>query len=592
MAIETIPALFLHAVKTHKRKDAFRYKKSGRYVDISHDRTMDMVDKASLGITALGLVKGDRIALLSENRFEWVVADLAILSAGCINVPVYPTLPSGHIEYILKDSEARAIFVSNTEQLEKIQAIRGDLPNLKHVIVLEAEGAGDDAVSLDDLVAKGAAQSGSPDYESRISTIGKYDWASILYTSGTTGSPKGVILNQWNFVSNVTAVLDVLSLGNTDSCLSFLPLSHVFERTGGYYAMMLGGASIAYAESIDTVAQNLQEVHPTILVSVPRLYEKMYGRILDAVTGGSGLKKQLFFWAIGVGRVYVRQKLENRISPLVKMQYKLAMALVLKKLKGRTGGRLRFFVSGGAPLAREIAEFFYAAGLPILEGYGLTETSPVITLNTFDHFKFGTVGRPVPGVEVRIAEDGEICTRGPNIMLGYYKKPDLTSEVMKDGWFYTGDIGYLDEKGFLTITDRKKDIIVTAGGKNIAPQPIENLLKTSKYIDQVVLIGDKRKFISALVVPNFENLHAFADAAGVPYQSNSDLIEHKKVFEKIRDELEEKSQHLAGFERIKKFILVEKDFTVEGGELTPTLKVKRKVVENKFQKAIDALYSE
>lgn len=592
MAIETIPALFLHAVKTHKRKDAFRYKKSGRYVDISHDRTMDMVDKASLGITALGLVKGDRIALLSENRFEWVVADLAILSAGCINVPVYPTLPSGHIEYILKDSEARAIFVSNTEQLEKIQAIRGDLPNLKHVIVLETEGAGDDAVSLDDLVTKGAAQSGSPDYESRISTIGKYDWASILYTSGTTGSPKGVILNQWNFVSNVTAVLDVLSLGNTDSCLSFLPLSHVFERTGGYYAMMLGGASIAYAESIDTVAQNLQEVHPTILVSVPRLYEKMYGRILDAVTGGSGLKKQLFFWAIGVGRVYVRQKLENRISPLVKMQYKLAMALVLKKLKGRTGGRLRFFVSGGAPLAREIAEFFYAAGLPILEGYGLTETSPVITLNTFDHFKFGTVGRPVPGVEVRIAEDGEICTRGPNIMLGYYKKPDLTSEVMKDGWFYTGDIGYLDEKGFLTITDRKKDIIVTAGGKNIAPQPIENLLKTSKYIEQVVLIGDKRKFISALVVPNFENLHAFADAARVPYQSNSDLIEHKKVFEKIRDEIEEKSQHLAGFERIKKFILVEKDFTVEGGELTPTLKVKRKVVENKFQKAIDALYSE
>ncbi|MCZ6765578.1 MAG: long-chain fatty acid--CoA ligase, partial [bacterium] len=466
MAIETIPALFLHAVRTHKRKDAFRYKKAGKYVDISHDQTLDLVDKASLGITALGLAKGDRIALLSENRFEWVVADLAILSAGCINVPVYPTLPSGHIEYILKDSEARTIFVSNAEQLEKIQAIRSNLPNLQHVIVLEAAGTSDDTISLDDLIAKGAAQSGSPDYESRISTIGKYDWASILYTSGTTGSPKGVILNQWNFVSNVTAVLKVLSVGNTDSCLSFLPLSHVFERTGGYYAMMLGGASIAYAESIETVAQNLQEVHPTILVSVPRLYEKMYGRILDAVTAGSGLKKQLFFWAIGVGRIYVRQKLENRISPPVKMQYKLAMGLVLKKLKGRTGGRLRFFVSGGAPLAREIAEFFYAAGLPILEGYGLTETSPVITLNTFDHFKFGTVGRPLPGVEVRIAEDGEICARGPNIMLGYYKKPDLTSEVMKDGWFHTGDIGYLDEKGFLTITDRKKDIIVTAGGKN------------------------------------------------------------------------------------------------------------------------------
>jgi len=592
MAIETIPSLFLHAVRTYRRKDAFRYKNAGKYIDVSHDETMDLVDKASVGISALGLAKGDRIALLSENRFEWVVADLSILSAGCINVPVYPTLPSGHVEYILKDSEARAVFVSTAEQFEKIREIRGNLPNLQHVIILEPGVTGEGAMSLKDLVTKGAAKSGEPDYEERISTIGKYDWASIIYTSGTTGNPKGVILNHWNFVSNVTAALDILSLDNTDSCLSFLPLSHVFERTGGYYAMMYGGASIAYAESIDTVAQNLLEVHPTILVSVPRLYEKMYARILDAVTSGSGLKKQLFFWAISVGRTYVHQKLEDRITPMVNMQYKIATALVFKKLKGRTGGRLRFFVSGGAPLAREIAEFFYAAGLPILEGYGLTETSPVITLNTFEHFKFGTVGRPVPGVEVRIADDGEICAKGPNIMLGYYKKPDMTSEVLKDGWFHTGDIGYLDEKGFLTITDRKKDIIVTAGGKNIAPQPIENLLKTSKYIDQAVLIGDKRKFVCALVVPNFENLRAFADAAGISYLDDSDLIKDAKVVEKIHDEMEEKSQHLAGFERIKQFILVEKDFTIEGGELTPTLKVKRKVVEKKFQSEIDALYSE
>jgi long-chain acyl-CoA synthetase len=458
------------------------------------------------------------------------------------------------------------------------------------VIAFDGDAVGEEVISLDDLVKKGAEFTTEQSFEQRIATIGKYDWASIIYTSGTTGDPKGVILNHWNFVSNVLAALSCIGLGASDRCLSFLPLSHVFERTAGYYAMLCGGASIAYAESIEKVGDNMREVSPTIVVSVPRLYEKIYARILDAVTAGSHLKKNMFFWALDVGKMYVNQKIEKRLKGGVKLKYKIATKLVFRKLQARTGGKLRFFVSGGAPLARDIAEFFYAAGLPILEGYGLTETSPLITVNTFDHFRFGTVGRPAPGVEVKIEDDGEIVCRGPNVMLGYYKKPDLTREVLDGPWFHTGDIGYLDDDGFLTITDRKKDILVTAGGKNVAPQPIENLLKTSKYISQAVLIGNSRKFISALVVPNFENVRTFADAAGIPYHDDTDLAKNEKVHKKIYEEIEEKSQHLASFERIKKFVLAAKDFSVEDNELTPTLKVKRKIIEKKFEKEIDALY--
>jgi long-chain acyl-CoA synthetase len=591
MAVDTIPSLFYHAVKTHDKADAFQHKRDGKYTNISHGQTLESVDKASRGLTALGLTKGDRVAVLSENRHEWVIADLAILSAGLISVPIYPTLPPKQIEYVLGDSEARAIFVSTSEQLEKIKAIHQNLPNISHVIVFDDVGSSQSAISLGRLIEIGAESTQGQDLSDRIATIGKYDWASIIYTSGTTGEPKGTILNHWNFVSNVLGVLKVFELGPDDRCLSFLPLSHVFERTCGYYAMMHAGATIAYAESFDTIAQNLYEVAPTAMISVPRLYEKMYARILDKVTAGSPIKKALFMWAVRVGKKYVRQMLEKRLKGSTRLQYRMANRLVFRKLRAVTGGKLRFFASGGAPLAREIAEFFYAAGLPILEGYGLTETSPIIAANTFTDFKFGTVGKPIPSVIVQIADDGEIVAKGPNIMLGYYKKPDLTNEVLDGEWFHTGDIGYLDSDGFLTITDRKKDIIVTAGGKNVAPQPIENLLKTNKYITEAVIIGDKRKFLSAIIVPNMENLRAFATAANLPDQSDADLVGHAQVIQKYHDEIEEMSEHLAGFERIKKFVLLEKDFTIEDNELTPTLKVKRAIVEKKLKKEIDGLYA-
>jgi long-chain acyl-CoA synthetase len=590
MPVDTIPALFIHAVKTYDTPDAFQYKREGKYVSVSHRETLESVDRASMGLLSLGLVKGDRVALLSENRFEWAVADLAILSAGLINVPVYATLPPKQVEYILRDCEARAVFVSTPEQLAKVQSVRANLPSVQHVIIFEGADADPSGLTLEQLIDLGAAAQQQPSFDERIATVGKYDWASIIYTSGTTGDPKGAILNHWNFVSNVTSTLKSFDIGPNDRCLSFLPLSHVLERMGGYYTMLYAGATIAYAESVDTVPQNLLEVAPTVMVSVPRLYEKMYARILDAVTAGSPVKRAMFFWAIQVGKKYVHEHLEKRLKGMTKMQYGIADRLVFRKLKARTGGKLRFFISGGAPLARDIAEFFYAAGLPVLEGYGLTETSPVIAVNTFEHFRFGTVGKPIPGVTVQIADDGEILCKGPNVMLGYYKKPDLTNEALDGEWFHTGDIGYLDDDGFLTITDRKKDIIVTAGGKNIAPQIIENLLKTNKYIAEVVVIGNKRKFISAIIIPNMENVLALAKAAGISYQDDTDLVKDPKVIQKVYDEIQEVSQHLASYERIKKFVLLEKDFTIEGEELTPTLKVKRAIIEKKFHKEIDALY--
>ncbi|MEJ2719932.1 MAG: long-chain fatty acid--CoA ligase [bacterium] len=591
MTVQTIPDLFLHAVTAYDKADAFQYKKGGVYVSVSHRDMLTAVEKATRGILASKLVKGDRIALLSENRLEWAIADLAIVSAGCVNVPIYATLPANQVRFILEDSEARAVFVSNKEQFDKIRAVRDRLPHLLRVFSFDPIEGEPDVTTLGDLMMDGTKIDNKSTYERRIKTVDTNDWASIIYTSGTTGEPKGAILTHGNFVAAALGAEAVFKLGYEDRCLSFLPLSHVFERSAGFYAMLYLGVTIAYAESFDTIGENMLEVQPTLMISVPRLYEKIYARILDNVTASSALKKHLFFWAVEVGRRYVRERLEKRVRLYTGLRYRLADRLVFRKLKARTGGKLRFFVSGGAPLARDIAEFFYAVGLPILEGYGLTETSAITSVNIFSAFKFGTIGRPVPGVEARIAEDGEILRKGPTVTQGYFKKPDLTKEAIKDGWFYTGDIGYIDNDGFLVITDRKKDIIVTSVGKNVAPHPIESLLKTSKYISQAVVIGNNRKFVSAIIVPNFDNLTAFADAAGIPYKNYSELVRDPAVIKKIGDEIDRKSEHLAGFERIKKFSLLDRDFSIENDELTPTLKVKRRTIEKKFQGEIDSLYT-
>ena len=511
------------------------------------------------------------------------------------DVPIYPTIPAEQIAYILKDSGAAAIFVSNQVQAEKIRQIRSQLPALKAVIAFD-EVPGLANMSIGELEKRGTHGENRETiatYREDAMTVKPDDVATIIYTSGTTGEPKGVMLTHDNIFSNVQAARKAIPFEGEDTALSFLPLSHIFERMGGHYLMWATGTSIAYAESIDTVPVNLQEVKPTIVLSVPRLYEKMYARVLETALTGGFLKKKIFFWARSVADRWASERLAGRTpAGMLASQYGIAQKLVFSKLKARTGGRLRYFVSGGAPLAPEINKFFYAAGLEILEGYGLTETSPVIAVNTPANFQIGTVGKPIDGVEVAIAPDGEILTRGPHVMKGYYNKPDATREAIDpDGWFHTGDIGEIRD-GFLAITDRKKDIIVTAGGKNIAPQPLENKVKTNKYISQAVMIGDKRKFPSMLVVPNFDQLEKWAMKRNIIWTDRAQLLRMPTIQAKMEREVATELQGAAHFEVPKKIGLLEHDFSIESGELTPTQKVKRRVIDKNYKTLIDSLYDE
>ena len=589
----TLTQLFFDAVSKFNRPDALQVKIGGVYKPISHEEVVKRVRNAARGITGLGARRGDRVAILSENRPEWAIADYACLTAGFADVPVYPTLPADQIAYILKDSGAVGMFVSNREQGEKIKAIRSRVPGLQWVVSFDELGPLAD-MSITTLESRGAAgetKQSIDAFRAEALSVKPDDLATLIYTSGTTGEPKGVMLTHDNIYSNVMASMKAIPFDGRDVGLSFLPLSHIFERMAGHYLMFATGTSIAYAESIDTVPINLGEVKPTLVLSVPRLYEKMYARILETALTGSFIKRRIFFWAKGVAERWADEKLAGR-EPTggLARQYGIAQKLVFSKLKARTGGRLRYFVSGGAPLSADINKFFYAAGLTILEGYGLTETSPVIAVNTPANFRIGTVGKAIDGVEVKIASDGEILTRGPHVMKGYYNKPDATREVMDpDGWFHTGDIGELRD-GFLAITDRKKDIIVTAGGKNIAPQPLENKVKSNKYVAQAVMLGDKRKFPSMLIVPNFDNLEKWAMKRNIIWTDRAQLLRMPTIQAKIEKEVAEELAGAAHFELPKKIGLLENDFSIERGELTPTLKVKRRAIDKHYKTLIDSLY--
>jgi long-chain acyl-CoA synthetase len=587
--------LFFEGLEKFQRGDAYQVKRDGRYRPISHATVRDRVRRVALGMQELGLARGDRVAILSENRPEWAFADWACLTLGMADVPVYPTLPAAQITHILVNSGSVAVFVSGQAQAAKIAEIRAETPGVKHVISFsDAKPPGVD-LSLAEVEAMGAAA----DTAARAAAgkagaldVKPGDLATLIYTSGTTGLPKGVMLTHGNIASNVRTATTMLPFTLEDVALSFLPLSHVFERTGDYL-FWTAGVSIAYAESIDTVPFNMSEVRPTLCMSVPRLYEKMYARVLENALSGSSAKKRIFFWARAVADAWADETLAGRTpGGWLALKYGLAQKLVFSKLRERTGGRLRYFVSGGAPLAPEINKFFYAAGLVILEGYGLTETSPVIAVNTPTAFRIGTVGKPIPGVEVRIAPDGEILTRGPHVMAGYYGNEEATSEAIDSGgWFHTGDIGLLDD-GYLRITDRKKDIIVTAGGKNIAPQPIENAIKTNKYVSQAVMIGDKRKFLIVLVVPNWDQLERWAGRRNILWTQRSQLLEMPTIRAKMEQEVGKQVAGLATFETPKKIALLEHDFSIERGELTPTLKVKRRVIDRDYKALIDALYDD
>ena len=587
--------IFLSRAKQFGSRAALGRKEDQRYVDISWQEWSESVKQTALGLFALGVRAGDRAAILSENRPEWTYADLGTLSLGAIVVPIYPTSSLQDISYILENAGAGVLFVSNALPLEKIKGIFDQNPRLRKVILFERpSGNFDDRIlSFETLVEMGRRENLNNEgfYDSLVSGVSCDAVATIIYTSGTTGPPKGVMLTHHNFVANCIGAQERIAVDEEEVAISFLPLSHVFERMAGYYFMTFHGATIAYAESMQTVAEDMVLVRPTIAAAVPRFYEKVYAKILDQIESGPALRKKLFYWAIGVGRRVGERRVRKQGVPLgLSLQYVLAQALVFQKLKKKLGGRIRFFISGGAPLSESLAWFFYAAGILILEGYGLSETSPVIAVNSPDAFKFGTVGQPLPNVEVKIADDGEILTRGPCVMKGYYQNEKATQEAMEGGWFHTGDIGVLDEEGFLKITDRKKDIIATSGGKKVSPQNIENLLLADPFFSQVVLIGDKRNYLVALIVPNASELKRHAREVGLENLSWPELLKDPSISAWVESRIWEKTKDLAPYEQIKCFALLGEELTQEKGDLTPTLKVRRKIVMEKYAGLIEELY--
>jgi long-chain acyl-CoA synthetase len=567
--INTLNDVLLHSVASFPKPDCLLVKRNDAYTPISTEEFGTRVRHFSLGLQDLGLAKGDKLVILSENRPEWTMTDFAALTAGGVTVPIYTTVMAEAVKYIIDDSDASFVVFSNDFQWQKIAAVKADLGKVRHFIAF-ADKAPAGCLTMADVVKRGAAVDASRPaaFEERARAVRADDEASIIYTSGTTGVPKGVILTHGNLVFNVKAAAGALEFNATDTVLSFLPLSHILERMVTF-AYVYKGCTIAYAESVESVAQNLIEVRPHIMVSVPRIFEKIYARVMDTVLSGSGLKRKIFFWGLKIGKEAGRRKLAGkRIGAWLSFRRGLAAKLVYSKIVAKTGGRVRFFVSGGAPLSKDIAEFFHALGIYIMEGYGLTETAPIISINTFEALRFGSVGKPVPGIEVKIAADGEILTRGPHVMKGYYKKPEENREIFEDGWLKTGDIGLIDADGFLVITDRKKDLIVTAGGKNIAPQPIENALKTNPYIVNAVVIGDRKHFIGALIVPNFEKLEEYAAAGKIPFANRAELAATPKI------------------------VVLDRDFEISEGEITATLKIRRGNIEKKYRAAIEAMYRE
>jgi len=593
MAVETLSQLFINTIRSYPKDNLLMHKEEGKYVSLSSRDVWDRVRFLSLGLRVLGLQPRDKLIVLSENCPDWVMTDFAALCAGAITVPIYPTLMPEQIKYIIDNSDAKIVVCSTRELWRKVETVRKDLTKVTHAILFE-DAAPEGVLTLAGIIAKGkaAAEGGGDDFEKTALGIHPDEVASIIYTSGTTGIPKGVMLSHANIVHNIKSLRAIVEFKDTDVILSFLPLSHILERMCTF-AFLYVGATIAYAESIETVGENLVEARPTIMVSVPRLFDKIYARVIDQVLAGSALKKKIFFWAVRVGKKRGQMKLRGEpVTGWLKFRYGVAQKLVFSKILAKTGGRVRFFVSGGAPLSKDIAEFFYAAGLTVIEGYGLTETSPVIACNTIEGVKFGTVGRPVPGVEVKIAPDGEILTRGPNLMKGYYKKEAETREAIIDGWLHTGDIGAFDDEGFLVITDRKKDLIITAGGKNVAPQPIENLLKTSPYITNAVVVGGNRKFISALIAPNFDKLETYARDGDIPFGNRAELVGREEIRNFLLAEVNRCTPNLAPYERVKKIALLDREFEIDAGEITPTLKVRRSIVEQKYKGLIDTMYKE
>jgi long-chain acyl-CoA synthetase len=593
---QTLAGLFTYAAEKHPHQDALNYKKNGEWHSISSDEMVARIENIALGLYSLGLRKGERAALLSANSPEWTLTDAGCQFAGIVDVPLYTTLAPNSVEYIIEDSGAQVFFLQNKECLSRLEENLSKCPNLKKIILFDAADVeAENVISLEQLERAGEIlKAEEPELIIKLrSAIEPNDVATLIYTSGTTGEPKGVMLSHANIISNVIDTGEKYRFEKRDIPLSVLPLSHIFERSA-MYLYIYNGMSVHYAESIEKAPDNLREVRPTIFVGVPRIFEKVYARAKLQAAQSSRLKEKIFDWAIEVGKDYAfRTEKRQEIPFLLGAKHTVADKIVFSKFREFFGGRLRFCICGGAALSDDIYLIFNGAGVSIMQGYGLTETSPVISSSNPINVRLGAVGKPIRNVEIRIAEDGEIETAGPNVMLGYYNKPKATMEAFTtDGWFKTGDIGKIDADGFLYITDRKKELFKTSGGKYIAPSPIEQAIKTSRFVNQVILVGNERKFPAALIVPNFEQLANYAKLKNLELKTPKEFCAHPCIIDLLEREVGKLTSDLSHYEKVKKIALLENELTVEGGELTPTLKVKRRIVDEKYKNAIDNIYAD
>ena len=596
MTFSTIPEMFLNTTNTYADKYLYYYKKTDQWIGLKGKDIKNVVSEISAALKSLKIENQDKVAIMSNNSPRWAMSDYGILCSGNVTVTIYPTLVQSQVDYIINDSGSKLIFVENKIQMDKAIIAQKNCDDLKYIIVMNDtyNGENDKVMNFLDFLELGNKYINDNEYnfEDIAKTAKPKDLLTLIYTSGTTGTPKGVMLSHENLCSNIIATTTLVEFTDNDILLSFLPLSHVFERMGGHFSSFSRGCSTYYAEGIDRVAENMGEVKPTLMLSVPRLYEKMHTGIIDKVKAGSALKQKIFYWSLDIGRKVSEYILSGKEIPgLLNFQHKIATKLAFSKIHERVGGRLRFFISGGAPLSQEIGEFFSSAGIQIMEGYGLTETSPVLTTNLPHQFRFGTVGKPITGVEIKIADDGEILAKGSNIMQGYYNDQKSTDKVLsKDGWFSTGDIGEFED-GFLKITDRKKNILVTSGGKNVAPAPLENSLATSTYIDQVLVIGHSKNFISALIVPNFDIVNKYLSSINKAVSGNEAIVEHSDVVELINKEVENAMKDFSNYEKVKVFKLLSEPFSIDKGEMTPKMSIVRKVVMKNHHDIIESIYN-
>jgi long-chain acyl-CoA synthetase len=590
---ENLPAMLATRARELGDHAALRFRSSGSWRDISYAAMDNSVDAVAMGLVELGVTPGDRVGIMSWNRPAWSIADFGIQRAQGIVVPLYPTLTGSQVAHIVRDAQVEVLFVGGEQELEALREVRGELPGLRKILIFDDEAC-DPAAGYDSFAEWAAAAEDLPhagEIAARQAAIRPDDVFTIIYTSGTTGDPKGVMLSHANVFHQFRGVNDRFTVGPSDRSLCFLPLSHAFERTWTFYVFHQG-ATNCYLQDPKQIIAAMAEVKPTAMTGVPRLYEKIHATMFDRVERGSPTRRRLFEWALRTGRAYHQRRLDGRwVSPWLHLGYRLADLLVLRRIRSVVGGPKNFFAAGGAPLAREIEETFFAAGLLVCQGYGLTETSPMITCNSRSGLAFGTVGRPVKDCEVRIGEEGEIQVRGPNVMKGYWNRPEETAAMFTDdGWLRTGDVGEVDAAGFVRVTDRIKDLIVTSGGKNIAPANIEMQVGKDHYIEQIAVVGDGRRFVSALIMPSFEALEGWARDQRIKFADRAELLRDHHVVDFIRDRIQRQSIGLASFERIKKFHLLERPFSLTRGEITPTLKIKRKVIMEHYKDIIDRLY--